>query len=48
MLHVRTLRDAFLADILMNMRKLLLLFSIDNTLIVFHIDNNLRNNFYHF
>ena len=26
MLHVRTLRDAFLADILMNLRKLILLF----------------------
>ena len=26
MLHVRTLPDAFLADILMNLRKLLLLF----------------------
>ena len=26
MLHVRTLRDAFLADILMNLRKLILIF----------------------
>ena len=28
MLHVRTLRDAFLADILINLRKLVLLFKL--------------------